>query len=85
MADDGDGDGDGDTDTDAGGVGRRPVRRGSVDIHTRDGDAVHHDEAAVRYEDAAFVVSRDGSFAPERTERYPKTDVAWIQVRHPRR
>ncbi|AUV82105.1 hypothetical protein C2R22_10970 [Salinigranum rubrum] len=62
-----------------------PVRRGSVDLRTRDGEAVHHDEAFVRYEREAFVVSTDGSFAGERTERYPKSVVAWIQVRHPRR
>ena len=63
----------------------RPVRRGSVDLRTKEGATRHHDEAFVRYEPDAFVVSVDPSFPAERTERYPKTDVAWIRVRHPRR
>lgn len=63
----------------------RPVRRGSVDLRTDAGEHRHHDEAFVRYDPDAFVVSVDPSFPPARTERHPKTDVAWIQVRHPRR
>ena len=63
----------------------RPVRRGSVDIRTRDGTVVHHDEAFVRYEPDAFVVSTGASFAAGETETYLKTEVAWVEVRHPRR
>lgn len=62
----------------------RPVRRGSVDLRTRDGEVVHHDETFVRYEPDAFVLSPDQSFPADGTVRYPKGAVAWIQVRHPR-
>ena len=64
-------------------VGRvdRPVRRGSVDLRTRDGEVVHHDEAFVRYDHDAFVVSADQSFPADGTVRYPKVTVAWIQGR----
>lgn len=71
-------------DDDAGRVDR-PVRRGSVDLRTRDGRVVHRDEAFVRYDHDAFVVSSDQSFPADGTVRYPKERVAWIQVRHPRR
>lgn len=64
---------------------QRPVRRGSVDIRTRDGTVVHHDEAFVRYEPDAFVVSTEASFPAGATETYRKADVAWVEVRHPRR
>lgn len=60
------------------------VRRGSVDVRTCDGERTHHDEAAVRYEADAFVVSADGTFAPATTVSYPKARVAWLEVRHPR-
>lgn len=63
----------------------RPVRRGSVDLRTVDGEVVHHDEAFVRYDPEAFVVGPDQSFPSGETVRYPKETVAWIQVRHPRR
>lgn len=91
MADDGGGergdrdDGDGVNATPDANSSGTPVRRGSVDLRTRDGEAVHHDEAFVRYERDAFVVSTDDSFSAETTARYPKSAVAWVQVRHPRR
>ena len=62
-----------------------PVRRGSVDLRLHDGTRVHHDEADVRYEPDAFVVASDPSSSGVTTERYPKTAVAWLEVRHPRR
>lgn len=61
-----------------------PLRRGSVDLRTRGGDRVHHDEVFVRYDSDVFVLCPDESFPEEATERYRKADVAWIEVRHPR-
>lgn len=61
-----------------------PVRRGTVDLLTRAGARVHHDDAAVRYEPDAFVVSPGLDFGATDTERYAKADVAWVEVRHPR-
>jgi hypothetical protein len=81
----GDHDRDRDSDTGRDGDGvDRAVRRGSVDLRTRDGEVVHHDETYVRYDRDAFVLSPDRSFPADGTERYPKEAVAWIQVRHPR-
>jgi hypothetical protein len=60
----------------------RPVRRGAVDLRTRDGERVHHDDAYVRYETDAFVVAVDPSF--DEATRYPKASLAWVEVRHPR-
>lgn len=60
----------------------RPVRRGAVDLRTRDGERITHDDAYVRYEPDAFVVALDPSFDDE--VRYSKTSLAWIEVRHPR-
>jgi hypothetical protein len=71
-------------DADDNATDERPVRRGSVDIRTRDGRVVHHDEAFVRYEPGAFVVSTEASFPAGTTETYQKADVAWVEVRHPR-
>jgi hypothetical protein len=63
----------------------RPVRHGTVHLRTRAGETVRHDEAVVRYDPDAFVVSTDPSFPPDATERYEKSHVSWIEVRHPRR
>ena len=62
----------------------RPVRRGAVDLRTRDGERVHHDDAYVRYDPDAFVVAPDPSFG-EGATWYPKASLAWVEVRHPRR
>jgi hypothetical protein len=66
------------------GVADHPVRRGAVDLLTRAGTRVHHDDAAVRYEPDAFVVAPGPDFDATDTERYAKADVAWVEVRHPR-
>ena len=62
-----------------------PVRRGTVDLRTASGELIHHDEAFVRYDRDAFVVSTEPSFPPDATEEYDKNAVEWIEVRHPRR
>jgi hypothetical protein len=79
------GDGQGRTGDDPAPTDDVPVRRGSVDLRLHDGTRVHHDEADVRYEPDAFVVASDTSSSGVTTERYPKTAVAWLEVRHPRR
>lgn len=78
-------DADTDTASDADRAVDRPVRRGTVDLRTATGDLIHHDEAFVRYDRDAFVVSTDPSFPPDATETYEKAAVEWIEVRHPRR
>jgi hypothetical protein len=74
----------GDSDGRAEAVADHPVRRGAVDLLTRAGTRVHHDDAAVRYEPDAFVVAPGPDFDATETERYAKADVAWVEVRHPR-
>ncbi|WP_318569386.1 hypothetical protein [Salinigranum marinum] len=88
MSPDGDGPrprSDADAGPDADRAADRPVRRGTVDLRTASGELIHHDEAFVRYDRDAFVVSTDPSFPPDAIETYEKDAVAWIEVRHPRR
>ena len=60
------------------------IRRGAVDIRTREGARIHHDDAFVRHEGDALVVSESPDFDSAETERYEKRALSWYEVRHPR-